>query len=603
MRFSRGQNYGLFLLSFATLLFLHRTLLHLPYYWDEAGYYIPAAHDILYRGSLVPLTTVSNAHPPLVMLCLAAAWKVFGYSTLVTRSTMLAIAAFTLVGVYRLSERAANPIVALCTTALTAVYPVFFAQSSLAHVDLAAAGLTFWGLAAYLDNRPRGVAVWLCLAVLAKETALLTPALLGAWELTGCVFRSGSPVTANSIVPWRSSVTDRLWRKGGQSGGQKQAAQMMAALALPLAPLGLWYAYHFARTGYVLGNPEFVRYNITATMSLTRSVLALILRLWQVSGYLHLWLLTTAMAVAMLLRPLRDRGIERRRISIASQLALFLVVAGYTVAMSVIGGAVLARYMLTAVPLVILVAVSTIWRRLRLWWVVLLAAGFAFVSAWWWNPPYGFSPEDNLTYRDFITLHQHAAEYLEAHARGKRVLAAWPAADELTRPWLGYVDQPFAIVRVDNFTDQQLTSAAADTSNPFDYALVFSIKYDPSDAISRNWIRWQGLKERYFDFHRDVLPPVAAQILGGRIVMSENRNGMWIAVIAMDRVELAAAPDAAGATTRLRAQDLTGVCLDDQPHLVPGSQAQVIARGQRQMNLKRHPAVHNRLYHHVALLQ
>jgi len=53
------------------------------------------------------------------------------------------------------------------------------------------------------------------------------------------------------------------------------------ALLIPLAPLIGWYAYHYVKTGYVFGNPEFFRYNVAATLSLTRFVLALGLRLWQ----------------------------------------------------------------------------------------------------------------------------------------------------------------------------------------------------------------------------------------------------------------------------------------------------------------------------------
>jgi len=32
---------------------------------DEAGYYIPAAWDFFRTGSLIPITTLTNAHPPL----------------------------------------------------------------------------------------------------------------------------------------------------------------------------------------------------------------------------------------------------------------------------------------------------------------------------------------------------------------------------------------------------------------------------------------------------------------------------------------------------------------------------------------------------------
>src|ERR1700677_3451539 len=138
------QQFLLFALFFAGLMLLHAPLLRLPYFWDEAGYYVPAARDLFLTGALIPQSTVSNAHPPLVMAWLALAWRIFRYSTLVTRTAMLAVSAFALVGVFRLSRTAANLQVARATTALAAVYPVYFTQSSLAQVDLAAAGLTFW---------------------------------------------------------------------------------------------------------------------------------------------------------------------------------------------------------------------------------------------------------------------------------------------------------------------------------------------------------------------------------------------------------------------------------------------------------------------------
>ena len=55
----------IFPVIFAALYLTHWSLLRLPYYWDEAGYYIPAAWDFFRTGSLIPITTISNAHPPL----------------------------------------------------------------------------------------------------------------------------------------------------------------------------------------------------------------------------------------------------------------------------------------------------------------------------------------------------------------------------------------------------------------------------------------------------------------------------------------------------------------------------------------------------------
>jgi hypothetical protein len=64
---------------FVFIFLLHAPLLQLPYFWDEAGYYVPAARDILQTGSLIPHSTLSNAHPPLVLAWLALCWKVIAY--------------------------------------------------------------------------------------------------------------------------------------------------------------------------------------------------------------------------------------------------------------------------------------------------------------------------------------------------------------------------------------------------------------------------------------------------------------------------------------------------------------------------------------------
>src|SRR6266852_5811803 len=127
------QDVLLFAATFVAIMLLHATLLRLPYFWDEAGYYIPAARDLYLSGTLIPHSTPSNAHPPLVLAWLALAWRLAGYSPLVTRTATLLVAAFSLLGLFRLARFAAILPVAWATTALVALYPVFFTQSSLAH--------------------------------------------------------------------------------------------------------------------------------------------------------------------------------------------------------------------------------------------------------------------------------------------------------------------------------------------------------------------------------------------------------------------------------------------------------------------------------------
>src|ERR1700733_6445636 len=188
---SRPHPALVFVVIFVFIFLLHLPLLQLPYFWDEAGYYVPAARDLLLTGSLIPHSTVSNAHPPLVMAWLAVWWKVVGYAPVVTRTAMLVLAAFSLLGVFRLAERVANTKVAIASTLCTAVYPVFFAQSSLVQVDLAAAGFIFWGLSAYVPGAILEAALWFTVAAFAKETAILAPLALFGWEVVGWIARGG----------------------------------------------------------------------------------------------------------------------------------------------------------------------------------------------------------------------------------------------------------------------------------------------------------------------------------------------------------------------------------------------------------------------------
>src|SRR5712692_8243034 len=505
-----------FALLFVGLFALHLPLLRLPYFWDEAGYYVPAARDLLLTGTLIPHSTISNAHPPLVLAWLALWWKCVGYAPVVTRTAMLVVAAFSLLGVFRLAQRIANTEVAIASTVCTALYPVFFAQSSLAHLDLAAAGFTFWGLHAYVGERRAATAIWFSLAALAKETAILAPVALFAWECSAGILLA---------VPREAEGTAAL------HSGQHRWRSIL--LLVPLIPFGLWYAYHYLRTGFVFGNPEFFRYNVEATLHPLRVLLALVMRLWQTFGYMNLYLLTLAALLAMWGPPLQDKA--RPRIAGGIQLSFLAVIVAYGLVMALIGGAVLARYMLPVVPLVIIVCVSTLWRRVRLWRGVVAIVALAFVAGWFVNPPYGFSLEDNFAYRDYILLHERAEQFVEARYPMARVLTAWPASDELTRAYLGYVTRPMRVFRIEDFTAEQLMSAA-DFRTRFDVALVFSTKYEPPHPLLERWRRWQEWKTRFFGYHRDVPPAAAAQILGGQLVYTETRNRQWVGVIEMEPV-------------------------------------------------------------------
>ena len=93
---------------------------------------------------------------------------------------------------------------------------------------------------------------------------------------------------------------------------------------------------------------------------------------------------------------------------------------------SVLGGALLTRYLLPMYPLVLLVAVSTFYRRVPFWQGLAVLSAAAFVLGLFVNPPYGFAPEDNLAYAHVIRLHLAGIAQLNKRYPGATVLSAWP---------------------------------------------------------------------------------------------------------------------------------------------------------------------------------
>ncbi len=505
---------------FTVVYLLHLTLLRLPYFWDEGGYYIPAAWDFFRLGTLIPQTTLSNAHPPLPSILLAAWWKLTGFHIYSTRLFVCIVASVALVAVFRLARLLANESTAWTVLALTAIYPVWFAQSTLAHADIFAAAFTLWAVSFYVQ-RPDWVAgtpqivssaisagVLFSLSALSKETAIVVPAALFCYE---------------AWLTWRDARADTHL-------STRRHRPFLIATAAPLLPLLAWYAYHHAKTGFTFGNPEYLRYNATANLSPARVLLSLWHRLIHLTVHMNLFV-PVLLTLAVLLLP-RERA--RPAIARGAVGALVVVLLVHWMAFAVLGGALLTRYLLPAYPLLLMLCV-VVWQQRTRWWpavAVLSLAAFAIGCRV--NPPYPFAPEDNLAYRDMIVLHQHAIHELQARYPTATVLTAWPVAADLQRPELGYVHTPMKTTELQNFSAEQVRKAAEEPGR-YDAALVFSTKYNPPAGGINLAARHADSDALYFDAHRDLLPDEIARMLGGRVVWQQQMHGQWAAVLHFDR--------------------------------------------------------------------
>ncbi len=480
-------------------MLLHYPYLRLPYFWDEAGYYIPAALDFYHHGLLIPQNTLPTGHTPLMSIYLGLAWRLLGNSPLATRTAIILLATGTLAALYALGRIVARRETAAWACALLAISPLFFAQSSLAHLDLAAALSTTAAVLLLLRRRLVWFAVLLSLAVMTKETAIVF--LPVAW-----------------IFAWRI---------------RKELNPSAAAwLVLPLAPLTAWALYYHHATGFWTGNPVYLKYNLYSTLTPGRIAVTFLRRLYQVFIAGFNWLLLAAAVLGY--RKAAKAGISSEHSTLLppGQVQLrkdfFFLAAGLALAyigmLSVVGGAVLSRYLLPIFPcfyLALMLFVDCLPRPAMRGLAALAAV--CFIASWFINPPYPFPYEDNLAYADFIHLHQQAADFLAAQPNNPRIMTAWPATGELAQPELGYVKKPLRVVRLEGFTAQDFHPVSP---RSFDLLYLYSRQWNPPD----NWLR-------HFLWVENTLEYVPAMTAGSverkfhlRLLATFRDRGQWVKI-------------------------------------------------------------------------
>jgi 4-amino-4-deoxy-L-arabinose transferase-like glycosyltransferase len=494
------------------LLALHQPLLRLPYYWDEAGYYVPAALDFFRHGLLIPTSTQPSGHTPLLMIYLALLWHILGFSPLVTRGAMLLVAAATVLATATLAKSvlAAHSFAtagAYSSAALLALTPLFFAQSSLVFLDLPVALFTTLAICFLLRERWTMFGVMASCAVLSKETAIVLAPVACAFV----VFEARHARRRTPASAW-------LW------------------LTSPCLALAAWAAYYHHQTGFWTGNATYLQYNLYSTLNPARILLCLLRRLHEVFIAGFNWVVACFAILGVWRTRKQTQWQDKTDIERRFALLTGLLVPAYLLLLSVVGGAVLPRYTLPVYPPLIVLALSYIWRLpARAAYACCFAAAMCFVGSWFLNPPYPFPFEDNLAYADFIRLHQQGAQFLASLADRNssenpgplRILTAWPGTNELETPDLGYVAKALHVVSVEGFAARDFEAVQPQS---FDVLYYYSRKWEPAGSWLAMFPWLERLEARYFDY----APQLPEDELQSRFHLTRlarwQRRGQWVAI-------------------------------------------------------------------------
>ena len=471
--------------SAALLVLIHLPYVRLPFHWDEMGQFVPAALDIYREGWWVPQSTLPNVHPPGLMAVVALVWRVFGYSILSSRLTMLAIAALGVALSFRLTWRLTGRkflAPAVMSSLFLIAAPIFYTQSMMVLLDMPAMTLTVAALLLFLSRR-YGLCAMACVAlVLIKETAITAPAVFGSWLLF------------------------------------KERRRMEALyFAAPALALGIWLIILHRATGHWLGNEEFTQYNVGSALEPFHIFFATLSRAWFL-------FVADGHFIGMVALIFGWRVLRGSEWTIS-----FLVAGAQLLVVTVFGGAELERYVVPVLPILYAamaaaaLVLTTRWR-----WAsqgVMLAL---LVAGWFWTSPFPLPYEDNLAMVDFVRVQEDAAHYLEEHYPSARIASAWPFTDAIMHPEFGYVRQPMHALKA---SELHIANIAALGRDNFDLQVVFPNKKPVKGSVLdiaplRNFLR------HYYDYEPQASAEEIRQSIGFSPIQRWQRGSQWVEIYA-----------------------------------------------------------------------
>lgn len=471
-----------FFSALAALVAAHGPWLKMPYFWDEVGQFIPASLDLYRDGAWIAHTVQPNVHPPAVMALVALTWHIFGYAILPARMAMILIASFGVAASYTLASRLGGNTPgasALAAALFLIASPAFYTQSMLVILDMPAMTLTTVALILFLDRRYAWCALTCTLLVLVKETAITTPAVLAAWLF----------------------LREKRIREG------------LYFVAPALALTGWLLILHHA-TGHWLGNDEFAAYNLAGTtdpVHLTMTIFERLRYLFWSDGHI--------IGTIALIAGWRFLRGDAWRVAGLVAVAQTLVVT--------IFGTPLIRYLLPVLPILyaaIATAAAAYPPRLR--WTSHAAMIALLIAGIFWNPPYPYAYENNLSMMDFTRLQQAAAAYLEHNGADKRIATAWPLTAELRFPYLGYVSRPLTTVDAAMFRSEVLA-----TLDPrrFDLLVVYK-RLAPAAGTILDFQPLRSVLEHYYEYRPQATEEEVRAKLGLVPLERWTRRDQWIVI-------------------------------------------------------------------------
>ena len=396
--------FAMVLLAVLTILVKLPTL-DTPAYWDEMGW-LRQAHWLSQVSLHRAIPGFRDAgqfwgHPPGLHLILATIGKLIGVSV---TTAHLVIALFSALGVcatFLLARHWSGTAAAWLAAFLLLLSPVYFAQSGMFLADVPVTALGALATYFILKDQFRPYVVCASCMVLLKETAIVLVVALLIYRFV-------------VMKPFRvAKLRD------------------VASYSLPLAVVGAFILLQKATTGHFFFIYDFDVKLFQLTPDLVLYQAGVITR-WIFIDQ-HRFIFTSLIALNLLV----NAKARRRELWL---FAFVVVLSGYSFSVLFY----LPRYLLPVLPMFYILAAASILELARGPRRQFVAATAALGMMVWslMTQPLGENGETSLRYLEIVAMHQSAIHRIASDSPAARVVTTWPLTDELTRPVLGYVQQP-----------------------------------------------------------------------------------------------------------------------------------------------------------------
>ena len=214
-------------------IYLKFDCLELPFFWDEAWVYSIALKNMAISPSLMPDKSsidLTRGHPLLFHFLGGVFLKIFGVSIKSIHAYSLTLTITFILSFYFLLKNKKNHFLILITIAIVFFQQVIYAQSILALPEIALMGFIVLSVISYSEKKIWATSIFLGLALLTKETAIVVYLAFVLSEFFELVTNNSKSRTKRTLI-----------------------------ISLSILPLLLFFVIQYLRLGFVF-YPEHIEY-------------------------------------------------------------------------------------------------------------------------------------------------------------------------------------------------------------------------------------------------------------------------------------------------------------------------------------------------------